>query len=165
MLKARTCGHKPDIGAGRLALRSQLLIHAFQAWSNGSCSSPASSPQATGTQRLRARVTTAPAATGAGSANAAGAAGVKTGEGADTGTLGAGTAKGKGGALPQATKVPRMGTPKPTHQIRPMTLILLEALGAGLIFVVIVWWTMFSGRKNGELPPPPSDDNSTPPKA
>ncbi|MFM6990391.1 MAG: hypothetical protein ACKOWD_03690 [Rhodoferax sp.] len=33
-----------------------------------------------------------------------------------------------------------------------MTLILLEALGAGLIFVAIVWWTMFSGRKHGELP-------------
>jgi hypothetical protein len=32
-----------------------------------------------------------------------------------------------------------------------MTLLLLEALGALLILVVIVWWTMFSGRKNGEL--------------
>ena len=32
-----------------------------------------------------------------------------------------------------------------------MTLLLLEALGALLIFVFIVWWTMFSGRKNGEL--------------
>ncbi|WP_416547098.1 hypothetical protein ACHEXK_14935 [Limnohabitans sp. DCL3] len=34
-----------------------------------------------------------------------------------------------------------------------MALILLEALLALLVFVVIVWWTMFSGRKNGELPP------------
>lgn len=32
-----------------------------------------------------------------------------------------------------------------------MWLLLLEALGAGLIFVGIIWWTMFSGRKNGEL--------------
>ena len=32
-----------------------------------------------------------------------------------------------------------------------MTLLLLEALGALLIFVFIIWWTMFSGRKNGEL--------------
>ena len=32
-----------------------------------------------------------------------------------------------------------------------MTLLLLEALGALLIFVFIVWWTMFSGRKKGEL--------------
>jgi len=27
-----------------------------------------------------------------------------------------------------------------------MYLILLEALGAGLILVLIVWWTMFTGR-------------------
>ena len=33
-----------------------------------------------------------------------------------------------------------------------MTLLLLEALGAFLIFLFIVWWTMFSGRRNGELP-------------
>jgi hypothetical protein len=32
-----------------------------------------------------------------------------------------------------------------------MTLLLLEALGAGLIFIGIIWWTMFSGRDNGEL--------------
>jgi hypothetical protein len=34
-----------------------------------------------------------------------------------------------------------------------MTLLLLEALGALVLLVFIVWWTMFSGRKNGELPP------------
>ncbi len=33
-----------------------------------------------------------------------------------------------------------------------MGLILLEAMGALLLLVLIVWWTMFSGRKNGELP-------------
>jgi hypothetical protein len=33
-----------------------------------------------------------------------------------------------------------------------MWLIMLEALGAGLLLVVIVWWTMFSGRKGGERP-------------
>jgi len=38
-----------------------------------------------------------------------------------------------------------------------MTLLLLEALGAGLILVGIIWWTMFSGRQQGELP----DDDST----
>lgn len=37
-----------------------------------------------------------------------------------------------------------------------MVLILLEALGALLLLVLIVWWTMFSGRKNGELPQSPS---------
>ncbi len=31
--------------------------------------------------------------------------------------------------------------------------LLLEALLALLIFVGIVWWTMFSGRRKGELPP------------
>jgi hypothetical protein len=33
-----------------------------------------------------------------------------------------------------------------------MGLILLEALGALLLLVLIVWWTMFSGRHKGELP-------------
>ncbi|WP_175544949.1 hypothetical protein [Variovorax sp. OV329] len=31
-----------------------------------------------------------------------------------------------------------------------MALILLEALGALVVLVLIVWWTMFSGRKGGE---------------
>lgn len=38
-----------------------------------------------------------------------------------------------------------------------MTLLLLEALGALLIFLFIVWWTMFSGRPKGELPPDDED--------
>ena len=32
-----------------------------------------------------------------------------------------------------------------------MALILLEALGAGIVLVLIVWWTMFSGRKGGDV--------------
>lgn len=32
-----------------------------------------------------------------------------------------------------------------------MSLILLEALGALVLLLVIVWWTMFAGRHNGEL--------------
>jgi hypothetical protein len=31
-----------------------------------------------------------------------------------------------------------------------MLLILLEALLALVLLILIVWWTMFSGRKNGE---------------
>jgi len=31
-----------------------------------------------------------------------------------------------------------------------MVLILLEALAALAVIGLIVWWTMFSGRKNGE---------------
>jgi cytoskeletal protein RodZ len=40
-----------------------------------------------------------------------------------------------------------------------MGLILLEALLALCIFIVIVWWTMFSGRSKGELrhAPAPSE--------
>lgn len=45
-----------------------------------------------------------------------------------------------------------------------MTLILLEALGAGLIFVAIVWWTMFSGRNNGELPASDDRQDELPPQ-
>ena len=33
-----------------------------------------------------------------------------------------------------------------------MRWLLLEALGALLLLLLIVWWTMFSGRKRGELP-------------
>ncbi len=33
-----------------------------------------------------------------------------------------------------------------------MGLLLLEALGALVLLVLIVWWTMFSGRQRGELP-------------
>jgi hypothetical protein len=33
-----------------------------------------------------------------------------------------------------------------------MVLLLLEAFGALLLLLLIVWWTMFSGRKHGELP-------------
>ncbi len=32
-----------------------------------------------------------------------------------------------------------------------MLLIFLEALAALLLLIFIVWWTMFSGRKQGEL--------------
>jgi hypothetical protein len=31
-----------------------------------------------------------------------------------------------------------------------MWLILLEALGALVVLVLIVWWTMFAGRRKGE---------------
>lgn len=52
---------------------------------------------------------------------------------------------------------------------RSMTLLLLEALGALVLLVFIVWWTMFSGRKNGELPQSVDRDKATqdqkPPKA
>lgn len=40
-----------------------------------------------------------------------------------------------------------------------MGLILLEALGAGIVFILIIWWTMFSGRKRGELHDEPEADD------
>ena len=41
-----------------------------------------------------------------------------------------------------------------------MGLILLEALAAGAVLVLIVWWTMFSGREKGELK---DTEDDTPP--
>ena len=38
-----------------------------------------------------------------------------------------------------------------SNRKRGMGLIVLEALAAGGILVLIVWWTMFSGRDKGEL--------------
>jgi hypothetical protein len=39
-----------------------------------------------------------------------------------------------------------------------MLLILLEAMLALVLIVAIVWWTMFSGRKKGELVPDEDED-------
>lgn len=32
-----------------------------------------------------------------------------------------------------------------------MLVLMLEAFAVLLLFVFMIWWTMFSGRKNGEL--------------
>ena len=45
-----------------------------------------------------------------------------------------------------------------------MGLILLEALLALVVLVAIVWWTMFAGRKRGEIKPPADSDSGQPPK-
>jgi hypothetical protein len=50
----------------------------------------------------------------------------------------------------QAAKLPTINIPNTRHRIFVMYLILLEALGAGCILVLIVWWTMFSGRGETE---------------
>jgi hypothetical protein len=44
-----------------------------------------------------------------------------------------------------------------------MGLVLLEALIAGIVFVFIIWWTMFSGRKRGELSDKPDADDAPAP--
>jgi len=64
----------------------------------------------------------------------------------------AGTEGYSTGALLQPASIPTMQATLHHTDRYNMTLLLLEALGAGLIFVGIIWWTMFSGRKNGELP-------------
>jgi hypothetical protein len=72
--------------------------------------------------------------------------------GADAGVEGGATS----GVLEQATStaasVPRMAF---ARRLAPekaivMWVILLEALGALALLVLIVWWTMFSGRRRGE---------------
>jgi len=49
-----------------------------------------------------------------------------------------------------------------THRMPCMLLLLLEALGAGLLFIAIIWWTMFSGRPKGELPSQLQDGEQAP---
>ena len=84
----------------------------------------------------------------------------------------AGRGASSSGSPPQAARLPTIAHPTQRHHgeflsARSMTLLLLEALGALLILVFIVWWTMFSGRKKGELPDevkradqPPADDKT-----
>lgn len=54
-------------------------------------------------------------------------------------------------AQPASSTLPTMAAH--THRMPCMLLLLLEALGAGLLFIAIIWWTMFAGRPKGELPP------------
>ncbi|GAB2486967.1 hypothetical protein GCM10027082_42510 [Comamonas humi] len=52
--------------------------------------------------------------------------------------------------LEQAERMPTISA-TPTLRRETMLLILLEALLALVILVAIVWWTMFAGRKKGEI--------------
>ncbi len=45
-----------------------------------------------------------------------------------------------------------------------MLLLILEAFAVLLLFVFIIWWTMFSGRERGELPSSASTPSTTPPE-
>jgi hypothetical protein len=84
-------------------------------------------------------------------------------EGGLSGTRGAGlrvSAEGRasGGPLEQAASTPpriaAAAAPRtpctPALDNNLMWLILLEAFGALALFVFIVWWTMFAGRRKGE---------------
>ena len=76
------------------------------------------------------------------------------------GVLGAGGLGG--GALAQPASVPSssaaimpaQASARRTADVfrsKWMWLFILEAFAALVLFVFIIWWTMFSGRKNGEL--------------
>ena len=103
-----------------------------------SASQPGNSAQRTGTQRERPRTTAAPR----------GASVVSALEAEGSGVVG-----GSGGGLEHAISEPRIATHSALAALRKtvnMWVILLEAIGALALLLLIVWWTMFSGRRNGE---------------
>src|SRR5206468_6030382 len=128
---------------------SQLRIHAFHASFSASSAKPGSSDQRTGVQRLlpitRARGKGA-LSSNAGAGDADGGAVGRPGCGTTTdgaaGAEGAEGARSRGGAA-QPASIPRMSA---RGRTRDMLWILLEAFAALLLLVLIVWWTMFSGR-------------------
>jgi hypothetical protein len=145
--------------------RSQLPNNTDHTSGMDSLSQPGKSRHSTGTNRLRL---SGAADGGASVTEGAGLAGMvgmlSTGGGK---LLGAGAGVVNGTWLAHAAKqqgnsqrltdrhIHAMGLrPKITVHAEQgnthMLLILLEALGAGLILVAIVWWTMFSGRRKGE---------------
>jgi hypothetical protein len=65
------------------------------------------------------------------------------------------------GALPQAASIPTIRVNPHRTKECAMLLLLLEALGAGLLLIGIIWWTMFSGRPGGEAPA--AEDTKKPP--
>ena len=146
--------------------RVQLCSQAGQASFRASASSPGKSDQGTGTQRLLG------CTIAGGKVDEGGKGGgvVAIADGPDVGELAeglSGTGASKTGANEQPAKLPTIAAN--AQHIRKrlikrngtwlMVLILLEALLALLLFVVIVWWTMFSGRKKGELPPVDASDS------
>jgi hypothetical protein len=51
---------------------------------------------------------------------------------------------------PAIPRIPAANRRAAHRKTTDMWLILLEAFGALAVLVLIVWWTMFSGRRNGE---------------
>jgi hypothetical protein len=81
---------------------------------------------------------------------AAGSAAAGAAAGADVGAGGGGS--GGAGRMPAhaASSAGSTSAAARCTYDRGMVLILLEALGALVLLIAIVWWTMFSGRKGGE---------------
>ena len=149
-------GHR---SAQTLLGRVQLCSQAGQASFKASASSPGKSVQGTGTQRLLG------CTIAGGKVDEGGKGGgvVAAVDGPDVGELAeglSGTGASKTGANEQPAKLPTIAANAQHERSRGvkrngtwiMVLILLEALLALALFVVIVWWTMFSGRNKGELP-------------
>ncbi len=87
---------------------------------------------------------------GIGGAGGIAGAGRTAGGPIGTVTTGAGGEAGpgsQGDTDAHAVSVPTIGA---IQGLKDMWLILLEALAALAILVLIVWWTMFSGREKGE---------------
>jgi hypothetical protein len=62
------------------------------------------------------------------------------------------------GGVEQAASVPTINAVITRRRsVNFMGLILLEALLALVVLGLIVWWTMFAGRRRGELKGPPTD--------
>jgi hypothetical protein len=119
---------------------SQLRCSAGHHSATASASQPGSSDQSALTQRERVRCITTGGAVGAG---------LSTAGGTDAGVAGGGLT----GALAQAASTPRIAAAakgRTRNGVFIMGLLLLEALAALVVLVLIVWWTMFSGRKGGE---------------
>jgi hypothetical protein len=67
------------------------------------------------------------------------------------------------GRVAQAASVPTISAVITRRRsVNFMGLILLEALLALVVLVAIVWWTMFSGRRGGELKAPESEEGKDP---
>ena len=68
-------------------------------------------------------------------------------------------------AAATTTSVPRIGAAA-SRLAHPkalvMWVILLEAFGAGALLVLIVWWTMFAGRRHGERHDDRGTDDTSP---
>ncbi len=134
--------------------RVQLCSQAGQASFRASASNPGKSDQGTGTQRLLGCTIAGGKVDEGGKGGGVVAAVGELAEGLS------GTGASKTGANEQPAKLPTIAANAQHERSRGvkrngtwiMVLILLEALLALVLFVVIVWWTMFSGRNKGELP-------------
>lgn len=133
-----------------VALRVQLCNHAVQASFKLSFAKPGRSFQEAKTHRLLALTKLVVWLGGAlAGATLGGVVTMDCGAavGAETGVGGELQPINRRGKV--IAKLPKMRKPRSIC----MGLILLEALLALVLLVLIVWWTMFSGRKKGELVP------------